>query len=218
MTTAYLTIDDAPSADLPEKLAILEERDVPTLFFCEGRRLEDYPDHARRAVEAGFHLGNHAYSHPHASDIAVEAFVDELERTESLLADVYDDAGVSRPAKLFRFPFGDMGGARAARFQQVLEREGFTAPDPDRIDERYAAEHGADRDWHWTVSVGDWRIDSRAELRERVAAAVTDRLASPGSDIVLFHDAGNTPALFAAFVDLLLERGVEFEAPLSLVQ
>ena len=217
MTTAYLTIDDAPSAELPEKLAVLEDRDVPALFFCEGRRLADYSEHARRAVEAGYHLGNHAYSHSHASDIDRETFADELERTDSVLEAVYGDAGVDRPAKLFRFPFGDKGGETADAFQRVLDREGFLGPDPDPLGGGYAADYGDDRDWYWTVSVVDWRIDSRADLRERVDEEA-DRLEGSGADIIPFHDAGNAPALFEAFVDLLLERGVEFEDPLSLVR
>lgn len=217
MPTAYLTIDDAPSENLPSKLEVLETHDVPALFFCEGRRLADYPEYARQAIEAGYHLGNHAYSHQHASEISVEAFADELERTDALLEDVYDDAGIERPAKLFRFPYGDKGDDRAPQFQQVLEDRGFTSPNADRIGyDWYAADHADDHDWFWTISLEDWSLDSRAELREQVES-VTDRLADSAADIVLFHDANNTPDLFAALLELLRERDVEFAEPLSLV-
>lgn len=217
MTTAYLTIDDAPSATLPETVALLEERDVPALFFCEGRRLVEYPDHARTALEAGFHLGNHAYSHQHASELSLETFDAELERTESLLEDIYDGAGVSRPAKLFRFPFGDKGDEHAVAFQERLAADGFVSPDPGLIDyEWYREDHGEDRDWFWTVDVADWTVDSRAQLDETIEASA-DRLDSAANDIVLFHDAGNAPDLTAHFVDRLLERGLEFGDPLSLV-
>jgi peptidoglycan/xylan/chitin deacetylase (PgdA/CDA1 family) len=104
MTTSYLTVDDAPTETLPEKLAILEDHDVPALFFCEGRRLAEYPDHARQAVEAGYHIGNHAYSHQHASELSVDELTEEVAETETLLEEVYADAGVTRPARLFRFP------------------------------------------------------------------------------------------------------------------
>ncbi|OVE85912.1 polysaccharide deacetylase family protein [Natronolimnobius baerhuensis] len=217
MTTAYLTIDDAPSPTLPETVAVLEDREVPALFFCEGRRLAEYPDHARTALEADFHLGNHTHSHAHASDLSVKTFREELERTEVLLEDVYDAAGVSRPAKLFRFPFGDKGGEHATAFQDRLAAGGFVSPDPDLIDyEWYREDHGTDRDWFWTVDVADWTVDSPAELDTELAASA-DRLESSAADIVLFHDAGNAPELVAHFVDRLLERGVEFEDPVSLV-
>ncbi|MCU4800880.1 polysaccharide deacetylase family protein [Halobacteria archaeon HArc-gm2] len=217
MTTSYLTVDDAPTETLPEKLAILEDHDVPALFFCEGRRLAEYPDHARQAVEAGYHIGNHAYSHQHASELSVDDVREEVAETEALVEDVYADAGVTRPARLFRFPYGDKGGERADRFQEVLEAEEFTPPDPSRIEYDWDGENrDGDRDWYWTVSVEDWEADSRAELRDHVAA-VDDRFDQPGDDVVLFHDGGNTPALFEAFLELLAERDVEFGDPLDLV-
>lgn len=217
MTTSYLTVDDAPSETLPEKLAALESHDVPALFFCEGRRLAEYPEHARQAVEAGFHVGNHAYSHEHASELSADELREEIQRTESLIEDVYAEAGVERPARLFRYPYGDKGGEQADRFQDVLEEFGFTPPDPARIAyDWYDEEQGDDRDWFWTVNVEDWEVDSRAELGEHVAA-VDDRFDHPSDDIVLFHDGGNTPSLFEDFLELLAERDVEFGEPLDLI-
>ena len=60
-------------------------------------------------------------------------------------------------------------------------------------------------------------IDSRAKLHERFDDEA-DRLEAPGADVVPFHDAGNEPAPLEAFVDVVLERGVEFEDPLTLVR
>lgn len=221
MSVAYLTIDDGPSENLPEKLDILETYDVPALFFCEGRRLAEYPEHAGQAIESGFHLGNHTYSHRRASDLSVEAFRDELDRTESLLEDVYDRSSVSRPARTFRFPYGDKGddegNNQAEQFQQILEEYGFTPPDSAQITyDWYDEDHADDFDWFWTIDLEDWQVESEAELRARVESA-TDRFDHPSPDIVLFHDDGNTAELFEAFVELLLETGVEFAAPTDLL-
>lgn len=112
---------------------MVEEVDGFALFFCGGRRLAKYPEHARRAVESGFYLGNHTYSRTRASELSVEAFEREVVRTEALLEDVYDRAGVPRPARVFRLPYGDEGGNRADRFQRVLETEGFVSPCPERV-------------------------------------------------------------------------------------
>lgn len=212
---AYLTVDDAPSATLPEKLDVLAAHDAPALFFCEGSRLDERPDHARLAVEAGHHLGNHAYTHEHASEMAVEAFEREVDRTETLIDEVYDRTAVSRPARTFRFPYGDDGGDRADRFQRVLETRGFAPPRPDGLDGDGAPTGG--HDWGWTFSVEDWTVESADRLRDRVDAAA-DRSDPAADQLVLFHDAGNDPSLFDAFVERLGDAGFAFADPIELVR
>ncbi|QPV63533.1 polysaccharide deacetylase family protein [Halosimplex litoreum] len=216
MTTAYLTVDDAPSATLPEKVAVLDDYGVRALLFCEGQRLADHADHARRAVEAGHLLGNHAYHHNSASDIAVDDFADELDRTEAAIDEVYESAGVDRPAKLFRFPFGDKGDDRAPAFQTVLAERGFRPPAADAIDYDFWADHAGDRDWFWTVDVEDYNVDTKEALAANVADAA-DRLDADSNDILLFHDGGNSPGQFEHYLKLLDERGVAFGDPLELI-
>lgn len=206
---AYLTIDDAPSEALDEKLDALAARDVPAVLFCEGRRLDDHAALAERAVEAGYHLGNHTYSHPHASDISVEQFEGELARTEERIDAVYERAGVSRPAKLFRFPYGDAGGDRAADFQRVLREGEFVGPNAALAGEQRR------RDWSWTLDAEDWTTDDAAELRARFDASAR---AADGDEVVLFHDAGNDVELFAAFVGWLADSDFDLAEPLDLAR
>ena len=215
MTTAYLTVDDAPSATLPEKLTVLDDYGVRALFFCEGQRLADHADGARQAVEAGHLLGNHAHDHNYASEMTVEAFADELDRTDAAIEDVYADAGVDRPVKVFRFPFGDKGGDRAEAFQDALAERDFRPPNADLIDYDFWSDQVGDRDWFWTVDVEDYNVDTKAGLAENVADA--DRLDSDANDILLFHDGGNSPEQFEHYLQLLDERGVTFGDPLELV-
>ena len=40
MSKAYLTIDDAPSENFEEKVEFLEGKNIPAIFFCEGRYIE----------------------------------------------------------------------------------------------------------------------------------------------------------------------------------
>lgn len=211
---ACLTIDDAPSASLGEKLDALDAHSVPAVLFCEGRRLERHPDLAERTVRAGVHLGNHTYSHPQASRLSAAAFEDEVARTEHLVEALYDRTGVERPARLFRFPYGDDGGERAAAFQGILRERGFTGP-------AGVAATGAGRarrvDWPWTVSVEDWTTDDVAEPRARFEAAL-DRASRGERHVVLFHDAGNSPALFDAFVEWLAESDLALADPLELLR
>lgn len=219
---AFLTIDDAPSAELTAKLEVLEAADASALLFCEGRRLAEQPEQARRALEAGFHLGNHTYSHRCASELSVEEFETEIDRTEALLEDAYDRAGVARPARVFRFPHGDAGGDRADRLRDVPADRGFAAPCAGRLDGGARGDEDGDRDrvgtregydWSWTFGVEDWTTDSEAELRERVDSTV-GRSDRERDEIVPFHDAGNSTALFGAFLARLRDHGFELVDPL----
>lgn len=217
MPRAYLTIDDAPTPELPAKLDHLRETAVPALLFCEGRRLAAVPDIARAAVTAGFHLGNHAYSHTHASDLTVDAFRDEIVRTERLIETCYADVGIERPARVFRFPYGDKGGEHRDVFQEVLTDFDFVPP--DRTSFTYEWYHDAfegDLDWRWTVDFNDWKVDSPEGLAAEIEAA-DERIATPSPDIMLFHDAGNDLDCFAACVDMLVDAGVHFADPLELL-
>lgn len=215
--SAYLTIDDAPSPDLPAKLDLLAEHAVPALLFCEGRRLEDHADLAREAVEAGVHLGNHTYTHTHASLLLPSAFRDEVARTENAIDAVYDDAGVDRPARVFRFPYGDRGRSRAPRFQHVLSEFGFEAPDPPTDgDDGRGRNWESGRDWGWTLDLQDWGVESPAELRAKIEATVDGRTPST-PDVVLFHDSGTDLALLETLLEAFDARGIEFGDPLDLL-
>lgn len=226
MATLYLTIDDAPSQDLPPKVDRLRAAGVPALFFCEGQKLDANPDVARETIAAGYHLGNHLYSHPYASELSVAEFRDELERTEALIEAAYDAAGVERPAKLFRFPYGDQGGDNKVEFQTILDEFGFRPPrtageatlDPPAIavDDVDGTWTDGDRDWLWTSHVEDWNHESAAEVRDRLAE-MEEQLRVDGVELFLFHDAPAALELLDALLEESGAYGVDFDHPTALV-
>lgn len=115
---------------------------------------------------------------------------------------------MTRPAKLFRFPYGDDGGDRADDFRRVFRDREFTGPD--------RGDRGPPRaDWPWMLDVADWTTDDISELRARFEATVSD--AGRADEVVLFHDAGNSPALFEAFVGWLDDGDHELTDPLELL-
>ncbi len=111
LSKSYLTIDDSPSLRMDDLVDYLSSRHIPALFFCRGDLLETNISAAIRAVQKGYVLGNHAYSHQRSSQKEYEWLVDEIEKTEFLIDDIYDDAGVERLGKYFRFPQLDRGAA-----------------------------------------------------------------------------------------------------------
>lgn len=211
MTTAYLTIDDAPSQDLPEKIDVLRKYDAPAVFFCEGRKLAERPECGQQILEAGFHIGNHAYSHPHFSDLSIQEGVDEILRTERLIEDVYEQCGIDRPAKLFRFPYGDKGNSTRNAFQRVLHQHEFTAPDFDPL----TSPHADDHDWYWTFSIEDWNAETPDEIREMITGN-SERLQQPSPDLVLAHDHPDSTDLFETYIETLQDHGRDFEPPRAL--
>ncbi len=59
--TAYLTIDDGPSACWEVKLDYLITNQIRAVWFCEGGALEAYPEFALNAVARGHAVANHSY-------------------------------------------------------------------------------------------------------------------------------------------------------------
>lgn len=106
---AYLTIDDSPSPRMDDLTGALKERGIPALLFCRGDRLEQNPAPVARAIQKGFVIGNHAYSHTRFSTLSFERGIEEIEKTDALIEIVYRETGVSRPGKYFRFPHMDRG-------------------------------------------------------------------------------------------------------------
>jgi peptidoglycan/xylan/chitin deacetylase (PgdA/CDA1 family) len=217
MGRAYLTIDDAPTGNLSTKVDVLGELSVPAVFFCEGRRLEGHRREAKYAIESGYHLGNHTYSHPHASDVSPHEFERQLTKTEAVIESIYNEASYGRPERVFRFPYGDKGETDAAAFQEILHRHEFEPPRRTDISYDWYADHcGGDIDWYWTIDVRDWEVDSKQGINGQLEAAESE-LNYPSSDIILFHDNHNSAQLFRYFLTQLQERGVQFASPFDLV-
>lgn len=224
-TRAYLTIDDSPSATMDDKLEALLDRDIPAVWFCLGDSLESNPAPALRAIEGGHLVGNHSYSHERFSDRSLERCLEEIDRTDAIIDELYARADVERPTKAFRFPYGDEGSAdgadpeKAAAIQSALRDLGYAKPAFDGIsyDWYRNGRYPDDVDWFWTVDTRDWEL----EVLEDVLAWIDDggrdgRLHRPASDdIVLVHDHDETAAWFESTVDRLLECGVTFAAPVQ---
>jgi len=110
-SSAYLTIDDSPSERMDDLTGWLHEKGIPAIFYCRGDKLEENPMAAVRAVQKGFVLANHAYSHQRASQKDVNWVIDEIKQCEFLLDRIYKEAKVEKRHKYFRFPQLDRGTA-----------------------------------------------------------------------------------------------------------
>lgn len=108
---SYLTIDDSPSTRMDDLVDYLSSKKIPALFFCRGDMLEENSSSAIRALQKGFVLANHAYSHQRSSQKDFSWVVEEVNKCEALLDAVYAAANVEKHGKFFRFPQLDRGAA-----------------------------------------------------------------------------------------------------------
>lgn len=110
-SSAYLTIDDSPSERMDDLVGYLEGKGIPAIFYCRGDKLEENPMAAVRAVQKGFVLGNHAFSHQRASQHDADWVIGEIKQCEFLLERIYKEARVAKTHQYFRFPQLDRGTA-----------------------------------------------------------------------------------------------------------
>jgi peptidoglycan/xylan/chitin deacetylase (PgdA/CDA1 family) len=232
---AYLTIDDAPSVGMKEKADFLASGGIPAIWFCSGQMLEKRPEHAAHAIREGFVIGNHGYSHARFSSLSLERCMEEIRKTDRIIDDVYAMAGAARPARLFRFPYGDKGGqglrnaaarGRKERIQGFLRSMGYAQPDFSGITYGYYRKAGypEDADVQWTYDVMEWAIGrplsgirSMEDVLRRMDRDAPERgmgLNCPGSeDIVLIHDHPGPSRVFRAVIERLIAKGICFRMP-----
>lgn len=178
--TAYLTIDDSPSTSFPQKMNYLYERNIPAIFFCIGQLLEQHPAPIIEAIQKGFPIANHSYSHPHFSNISIEQADEEIRKTDKIIEELYQKAGIERLQKWFRFPYGDKGDKQYGRvleqpfsiknlwqkrdkkrrtaIQDILKKYGYSQPSFESISYPYMRKAGLfeEADWHWTFDIMEW--------------------------------------------------------------
>lgn len=240
---AYLTIDDAPSADFGAKIDFLESKNIPAIFFCQGNYLESNPDICIEAIRRGFVIGNHTYDHPHFSEISLETCFEQIRLTDGIITGLYVRAGVTGHVRYFCFPYGDKGAlsgddvfaaispaglVRKKVLQDYLLQLGYCQPAFDDVSYEYYRKGGFldDVDWYWTYDVAEWStfhephaygIETAEDVFTRMEEVVPEGgrgLDTPGSaEIILTHDHVETTELFFAVIDRMLEKGIAFHLP-----
>lgn len=130
---AYLTIDDSPTRHTDDLTDFLVNENIPAVLFCIGSAYKDLHLDCEgieqnagpilNAIHKGFVIGNHTYTHRRASELSYAEVIDEIEKTENLIEQLYREAGKIRPVKLIRFPHLDRGtGAYVVDFDCADEK------------------------------------------------------------------------------------------------
>lgn len=96
-----LTIDDGPSNQSENLMAILAKHNVKVIFFINGNHDKDYKGVIKKEYDAGHAVGNHTWSHQNLKQIKDNVALKEIDSTTKLIADITG----SNP-RFFRSPFG----------------------------------------------------------------------------------------------------------------
>jgi peptidoglycan/xylan/chitin deacetylase (PgdA/CDA1 family) len=226
---------------MKRKIDFLASKKIPAICFCQGSLIEKNPDYIIYAIKKGFVIGNHSYNHPHFSRITLKECFDQIKRTDEIIEAIYKKAGVRRPAKVFRFPFGDKGGGEDVEkgwpedrrefiqsIQDFLKGLGYRQPKFKGINYKWYIDAGLlkDVDVYWTYYCMEletleknpmYGIKSLKEVLERVDEDVPEGergLNFLGSnDIILIHDFVETADMFVPIMEKIISKGMKFELP-----
>jgi len=98
------TFDDGPNPEwTPLFLDVFRKYGAKATFFFIGSHIEQHPELARQTFEEGHELGNHTYSHPFMSKLSKEEQLEQLSRSDELIAGI-----TGRNPSIFRPPFFDV--------------------------------------------------------------------------------------------------------------
>ena len=115
-TEMAITIDDLPThgalppgmqrVDIARRIiSVLKERAVPGVYgFVNGGQVRDNPGYLeilKRWVQAGFHLGNHTFSHLDIDRVTTAEYIADVERNEAFLTEF----ARGDTARVFRYPY-----------------------------------------------------------------------------------------------------------------
>lgn len=232
MNTALLTIDDIASKNTPAIVDYLKEKNIKAILFATGENVERYYEQAVYAVKSGMIVGNHSYSHKAFSTLTLEEAIEDIEKCESVLNKLYQDCGVERVYRPFRFPFGDKGGANKDALQAYFKEKGFHKVDDRHIPYPWWTEFGLskDIDTFWTFDFQEYMIRPDSGFtKDNVWEKMHDKNPQNGGalfgednrNFLLMHAHDETeemvPEYYKLFIDHLLENGITFDEPKFLV-
>lgn len=231
MSKIILTVDDNPQKITRSVVDYLVENSIPAVLFIVGQDAVNDRSSVLYAMEKGFVIGNHSYTHPHFSELEFEECVEEIEKTEEVIESLYIEAGIKRPVKLFRFPYIDKGQDKdeehKEKLQKYLREKGFSKIDDSLITAEDYYNNGWDKDIDVTFSFDCLEYMVRpgqmafTEIMDRLQTGINEmNLKDPGDNsinTILIHSHDDTENMekdyFKKIVGKMIDSGAEFIAP-----
>lgn len=131
-----LTFDDGPSQYTWPILAALDSVGGRATFFVVGNRIASHQAAIQQILAVGCEIGNHSYSHPDLTQMAVEDMQAQIQSTDDALAKV---AGVK--TSLLRPPYGAINDEVSALAGKPLILWSVDTRDWEHRDKDYLVEY-----------------------------------------------------------------------------
>lgn len=229
MSRAILTIDDSPSKITPQIIEYLQLKQIVPVINFIGARVDKYFDEAVCAVKSGAVIGNHSFSHPHFSELSLEECRNEILQTEQEINRVYNFAKMERRHRVFRFPYGDKGGAQAELLQKMLLEEfQFERLNDSEVTFPFWRKYHIDTDidMMWTFDFLEYELTwNNGFTWEHIINRIHEEKPKQGGylldqesmSIILMHDHEETnkcvEKYYKKLIDYVLSCNVEFVNP-----
>jgi peptidoglycan-N-acetylglucosamine deacetylase len=233
----YLTIDDGPVEDMKKKVDFLDSKGIKAIWFCQGDKLKKFPEQAIYAIKKGHIIGSHGYNHPYFSQISITEAKKQIKKTDEIIDKIYENSGIKRPAKFFRFPFLDNGdnnygdcnwnNKHVKQIQKILKDLGYVHPEFKNINYNWFKKAGFSRCINVDCSYDtyDWCLEEGVEehgykdlptvlsrIDEDVPEGSRGLNFSGSNEIIMMHSWIPLSA-FKKIINKILDKGIKFELP-----
>jgi len=132
-----LTFDDGPKRGISDEIfQLLRQNKMSGTFFWLGSRIERNPDLVLRAINYGFEIGNHTYSHRNLIRSNRATIGHEMHRTDEVFRNI-----TGKELSLFRPPFGHMNEYIRANFRYAYILWSLDPRDWENRDARFIADY-----------------------------------------------------------------------------
>ena len=189
---AYFTFDDGPSVYTEKLLDVLNEYEVPGIFFVLGDQFEFMPNVDRilnQIIDDGHYIALHTMTHDknalYWSEKSPTTFTKEMFELKNEV-----EKRTGHVTNLCRAPYGKKGHFKAAHYKSVKEAGLYCI------------------DWH--VDSQDWAKKNAEQIYNQVAKEL-ERFKDNDEIVLLFHEYQRTVDALPSIIKLLQQHGYTFE-------
>lgn len=222
MIKAILTIDDMPQNNTKAISDYLEGEGITPVFFGIGELLLNNPEPAIYVLRKGLVIGNHTFSHKNLGEVSFEDGIEEIEKAETVLNDIYAKAGVERKYKIFRFPYLNDGEENREKYAEYLRAHGFMKVDDSEVINEWYTSSGWKTAPHVSCSFDCEEYMLRPgspktfdQILDKIDAEFSSKIDQ--THIILTHSHDETEEREPEYVRKIVERirsnGAEFVKP-----